>query len=570
MIREMSGNKKKTENRNDILTGLIVLLGISVLYFIYGPLELYANNFEDFAYDLGDLVSVMPLAAVIAVLIAAAVLAAMNLFSKRVCKVVIILLYVFFITSYIQGTFLPQNLPPMDGTPVSWKEFDFQRKYSFLSIIVISILAFLVCRFVSFEKVISMIKLTSIALTALLLISSFLLVFTGEMMQDKPKLYAAEEGLLDMSDEDNLIVFLVDAVDADAFRQVYECHPEYDDLFQDFTFFPNTMAGYPYTSRAIPLIFSGNWYENQESFTDWCNEVFSSSELVKTLKEKKYQLGFYCSEYSFAEALSDTFDNVFIQQNRIDSLPFLLTQLKLSAYRFFPYDLKKSVMLSAEEVEASTAAEPIGDEYKCLPEELEDTFQKNKIEISNQKQFKFIYTYGAHLPFDYEAQSEMIEDCSYFSSVEKTMSVCADFLRMMKESGVYDNTGIVILADHGYNGEQSSGRQNPLLLIKGKKETHGFMTSEKPVSHADIKDALLALENGVDSLHAFPFGENELRERRYLQYEYAGEEYLTEYVQTGYAADESSMVETGNKFVRRDFLWFVDGVSNKMNGLIAH
>ncbi|MDO5444385.1 MAG: sulfatase-like hydrolase/transferase [Eubacteriales bacterium] len=565
----MSKNIEKTENRNAFLSGFIVLLGISALYFIYGPLELYANNIEDFAYDLGDLVSVMPLAAILAASFTAAVLAVLKRFNRRVWKTALIVLFVFFITSYIQGIFLSRDLPPMDGTPVSWKEFNFQRKYSIICIIILAIIMFFTIRHVGFEKVISIIKLASIALTAMILISSFLLIFSDGVTQDKPKQYASDEGLLEMSTEDNLVVFLVDAIDADAFREVYEYHPEFEELFKDFTFFPNTMAGYPYTSRAIPHILSGTWYENQGSFTDWCNGVFSSSELISKLKDDEYRLGFYCSEYNFAEALSDTFENLHIQQAEIDPLPFLLTQLKLSAYRFFPYDLKKAVMLTAEEVGTSTAAKQSDDEYKCLPEELEETFKKNDIFTSDQKQFKFIYTYGAHLPFEYESQSEMIDNYTYLSSVEKTMSVCAEYLSRLKESGVYDNSSIVILADHGYNGEESTGRQNPVLLIKGKNEKHSFTTSEKPVSHADIQAALLALEAGSDSLHAFSFGENDLRERRYLQYDYAGEEYLTEYIQTGYAADESSMFKTGTSYTRRDFQWFVDGVRNKIGDSAA-
>lgn len=562
----MKETKEKTENIKPVLTGAILLLGIILLYFVYAPLELYANNIEDFAYDLRDLVSVILPAAIVTAFFTTFLFTVLRALSNRVWKAALIIVFIFFIASYIQGIFLSRNLPPMDGTPVSWTGFDYQRKYSIICIAVLSAAMIFAVRHIRFEKIASFIKLTSLALTALVLLSSALLIFSDGMAQDKPKQYVSDEGLLEMSSEDNLMVFLVDAIDAEAFRQVYECHPEYDELFQDFTFFPNTMAGYPYTSRAIPHIFSGDWYENNGSFTDWCNRVFSSSELITMLKEEEYQSGFYCSEYNFSDVLSDTFINVRIQQNDIAPLPFLLTQLKLSAYRFFPYDLKKTVMLTPEEAERNTSAGQSADAYRCLPEELEEIFKSKDISVTDKKQFKFIYTFGAHLPFDYDAQSEMIEDCSYLSSVEKTMSVCAEYLIRLKESGVYDCTGIVILADHGYNGEESSGRQNPVLLIKGKNEKHPFMISEKSVSHADMKDAILSLQNGSDSLHVFPFEENEPRERRYLQYDYAGEEYLTEYIQTGYAADESSMAETGNRYVRHDFQWLLDGISSRING----
>ncbi len=45
------------------------------------------------------------------------------------------------------------------------------------------------------------------------------------------------------------------------------------------------------------------------------------------------------------------------------------------------------------------------------------------------------------------------------------------FLSQMKQAGVYDNTAIVIMADHGSHNDTDlrTINQNPILLIKGTR-----------------------------------------------------------------------------------------------------
>lgn len=70
----------------------------------------------------------------------------------------------------------------------------------------------------------------------------------------------------EMSTDTNFIIVLLDAVDEECFWQVWEQHPEYKEEMRDFTFYNNTMSGYAYTDHSLPLIISGEWYENKEPF----------------------------------------------------------------------------------------------------------------------------------------------------------------------------------------------------------------------------------------------------------------------------------------------------------------
>lgn len=66
-----------------------------------------------------------------------------------------------------------------------------------------------------------------------------------------------------------------------------------------------------------------------------------------------------------------------------------------------------------------------------------------------------------------------IENGTYEQSIEASMTIVATYLQKLKDSGVYDNTAIMILSDHGYNIEDddsSEKRQHPILFVKGVDE----------------------------------------------------------------------------------------------------
>ena len=54
------------------------------------------------------------------------------------------------------------------------------------------------------------------------------------------------------------------------------------------------------------------------------------------------------------------------------------------------------------------------------------------------------------------------------------MTIAATYLEKLKKADSYDNSVIIIMSDHGYDeeGTEEYGRQNPLLMIKGRNEHH--------------------------------------------------------------------------------------------------
>ena len=132
------------------------------------------------------------------------------------------------------------------------------------------------------------------------------------------------------------------------------------------------------------------------------------------------------------------------------------------------------------------------------------------------------------------------------------MTIVAAYLEKLKEADSYDNSVIIIMSDHGYDeeGTEEYGRQNPLLMIKGRNEHHDMQISQAPISYDDLQSAYMRLLDGAKGDEVFDWKEGDKRDLRFLFYWYLDEDHMTEYIQTGEASDLTTMVPTGVEFKR--------------------
>ena len=149
----------------------------------------------------------------------------------------------------------------------------------------------------------------------------------------------------------------------------------------------------------------------------------------------------------------------------------------------------------------------------------EDLAAQGVVMDETGNRFKFIHLNGAHAPFIYDKDANVIgvEQGSYRQSMEASITLAANYIQALKDSGAYDNTALIVMADHGYNGmgekEEDFLRQAALLLIKGRNEQHDTMQiSEAPISYEDLQEAYVRLLDGAQSDAVFDWKEGDTRE----------------------------------------------------------
>ena len=400
-------------------------------------------------------------------------------------------------------------------------------------------------------------------MTLMLLVTACSTALTNGALIPKVHLHISEENEFNMSSDENFVIFVLDTADSREFTSLLEDHPEYRDIFADFTYYENMMGNYSCTMNAVAYILSGEWFENQEPLADYLNDVYLNSPLWEELWSRGYQIDLYEDDIRAQDdSVADNFGNVYHTTVRPNSyLELAKEELKLVGFRYAPYDLKRYCETREIYFDALQVSEPDGTTAGIFTEDnmafKEALLENGVVMDQEQKNFKFIHLEGAHAPFIYGGDMEYVPGGDYRQNMEASIALTAKYIDAIKESGAYDNTAIIVMADHGYNGQGDETdrdvwmRPAPMFLVKGMREQHDTMQiSEAPVSYVDLWDAYMRLMDGKQSDAIFDWKEGDTRERRYLRYSFSETDHLVEYIQKGHAQDLDGMELTGREFNR--------------------
>lgn len=536
--------------------GVILTVALSFLWCVFSPLDLYFNNQSEFWFDIYILLPTVLVMFMVGILVGTGLLLMLFLFHRRIYHIGVILYLIFFICSYIQGNFLVNNLPRLDGSSFDWGEFSAERVKSLILWCVVIVAVTMLLKYLHLRKMYFVIKYVSGGITGMLIITLCIECYTTNGFQNKLDANITVKNQFEMSSEQNFIILVLDALDAEAFGDVMEYHPEYKEDFSDFTYFPDTMGAYPFTARSIPFILSGEWFENRTLFEKYNSNIYKNSSFFSTLEERNYKLGIYETTVPTTDSSIFRFDNIIESNTGLTSyVDFIKSELKLIGFRYAPFDFKRFCVLYSSEFDLLRKRdESISYEgFRDNNLQFFSNIQTQPISYTQKNTFKFIHIEGAHVPYRYDKDVNIIlEGGTYEQNIEASMTIAATYLEKLKKADSYDNSVIIIMSDHGYDeeGTEEYGRQNPLLMIKGRNEHHDMQISQAPISYDYLQSAYMRLLDGAKGDEVFDWKEGDKRDRRFLFYWYLDEDHMTEYIQTGEASDLTTMVPTGVEFKR--------------------
>ena len=545
--------------KKQLVPGLILSLALSFLLGLYAPLELYFTNITEFQFDFWALFP--QLLKLFGILLAVCVVGfgLCYLIHNRLCDLALVLGGIGYCIAYVHGMFLVGNLPPLDGTDFSWSDYHKEAVISLIVCAVIAVIFILLVRFLHMKKTRKVIAGLCLLFTAILVVTGVTVGITNNGFQRKPLMAVTKNNEFQMSSDTNMVIFLMDAVDSKAFRQLLDGDdPEYAQTLADFTYYPNTVGAYSFTEHSIPYILTGQWFENQEPFEDYTAQAMAASPLLNRLKAEHYRIGMYEEDLRCTEEQAAEFENVEKTTLRFTSFSAIAKEeLKLVWFKYAPYLLKRAVHVDMNRF--TMIVEPVSDSelYHYVNWDFYPDAQNAQITTVSDKVFKFIHIEGAHVPLRYSKDVTIIgsDQGTYDQNLQASMTVLKQYLDDLKAAGVYDNTAIVVMADHGYWtywDDKLLGRSNPLLAVKGVGESHEMKISEAPISYEDLQECFSRLLDSDASDQVFDAKEGDQRIRRYLSYNYLEEGHIVEYEQRGYATDLSTMVPTGRVFDAKD------------------
>ncbi len=542
------------------------LLALTLL--LFGPLQLYYTNVLNFPYFFADTWYFFVILTSICILVLSS---GALLLKEAVHKKVISLIFVLAFLFWLQGNVILVNYGLLDGKEINWGDY---KLYGILNTLIW--LSLLVIGYIKSEMIYKLISKGSVAL---IIVQTISILITGYQAPEQPewKRYTVEEeDKYTFSKKKNVIILVLDTFQTDIFQELINDNKKYSDQFKDFTYFRNSLGGFPSTFLSIPLILTGRYYDNSVPISQYQKEAFLSSSIPYILKKNGYQTElyvdrrlFYCDQYVAS--------NIKKSKDLNEVGNDLMYTYRVTLFRYMPHYLKK--YFNDVFTEASNGDLRFAD--KVVSEINAD---------SDKYVFKFFHLWAIHPPFHLNEQLELEEQEfsreGYKEQAKATLEITDRFLTGLKKIGAYDNSLIFIVGDHGASAsgffglnvkasEHSEYSKSvnrvktkrtvasglPLILIKPFGSNRNMEISDAPVSLSDIpKTAIseLGLTANLPGENMFKVKQSEFRERRFLEYiwknEYVNDQYMSdmdEYVVSGFSWLKQSWRPTYKKYTSK-------------------
>lgn len=538
-----------------------VLLGVAIcfMFCVFAPLDAFFANKNEFWFSLSQLLPMLAIIFAIFTVIFSALMFLIQM-SKVAPYIYGFLLYAYLFF-YIQGNYIPRNYGVLNGTEIDWSNYG---GYGIASVVfaIICILLYIVS-LVKFKNKIY--KLGKYLCTFIILIQVITIgtVWIQNVAADSDhvpeQFVVTNKDLLNLSKNNNIIVFLLDTFDSQDMLNLLQGDDaeEYQELFEGFTYFPDTLGVYPTTKGALPHILTGVLFYNDKPWAEYVQDAYKDNPLYEALKSNNFSIGVY-TENGFMNMKSDMYTNVDTGTYYVNNYSLFASKIyQLVAFNYMPHQLKKYFNLDTGEFDQLKGTISGGGAYSADVQKNYDYLLENGVSVTERGNcFRFYHTEGVHphYTFGKDLVTEAGASYSVYDEAEGNCTYLKVFFDKMKEEGIYDSSTIIVMADHGHYDYS----QNPLFMIKNVGDTDGFIFSEEEMSFAYLRDIFISLVNGEKITEEYIRNCGKERERRYLYYTWDDSwerDYLPklqEMYVDGYAGDASNLRMTGIEYLGKD------------------
>ena len=270
-----------------LVFSLLPALALTSLVFFFLPLRVYQGNINEF--DLPFLTILRVLAVPALVLLIVLVGLAMALPGK-VHQRFVALLFALASLIWIQGYFLVWKYGLLDGQGIRWDKYPWQGwvdGFVWLAVLVLAV--------IFFKPVYKIAAGASVALLAILILSSFLTdvrrIRPSRVKEKSRMVSIPRPSLFEFSPERNVIQFVLDGFQSDFFKELAESDKaRFDRAFDGFTFFEDAIGVYPTTEMSVPAYLGGAIYKNNIPTKKFLADIFGGKIIGNVLFDDGYQV----------------------------------------------------------------------------------------------------------------------------------------------------------------------------------------------------------------------------------------------------------------------------------------
>ena len=464
---------------------------LSFMLFFFGPVDLAYISRNDISYSP---LYILPVTGLIMGIVFLLLLLAAAIPGGKIHAILVSIYTGCSFAMYLQGAFMNPDLGTLDGHTINWTGLSKDMCLNLTLWTIILLIPFLI-HYLSnrfWRRFTTFISIMLILMQSVSLITKIM----DQVQFDKsnpPNYYLSKKDMFLLGKQKNVIVFLLDTVSNRDIELTAEKYPDILPQFKDFTCFDNANTQYMFTfpslldmlTRHDPVITA---FDHQK----YIEEAWLSPAAVAfytELRKNDFQTNFYVMAYELTQnlgSLQPYISNIQLYGNnyKIDRSA-LLNLYKLSLYRYLPIAAKPFFYLYSEDV-SQVIVNP--DALYDMDDFVRE-FPNIELEIGNQENiFNLIHLQGSHLPYYMNEKGAIVGTWGHRRSSTNMTDQVAGQLRLiglylweMKANEVYDDSLIIIQADHGTNVDLTYDPQ-PFFWIKMPDSLNDSMN----ISHAPI------------------------------------------------------------------------------------
>lgn len=499
--------KELFPKRNALLS-LAASISLCFTLFFFSPVDLFISNQKEFTVGASHIILPMLLLSIGVSLVLFSLLLLIGAASKKLFDGAVCLVFGTLLAVYCQILLFNGKMQLIDGGENDYSEVSV---FNHFNIIVLYILLFVPLVILHAKRRSKSGKLKFINMKSFLFASALIVAMqtfgTGSLLlthgikkvnDSKQYEYLSFGPVLSMSKENNIIVILLDRLDTEWMSNTLERYPEMEGKLDGFTFYKDNISRYFSTFPSVPQMLTGVEFtkEHRKDFTKY---AWEQENVPDKLKANGYRLNALIDStttFSDFSDINERFDNYRISNtkysyNYLGEDGIVITMLRLSASKALPYYLKS---LFTDDISFDFSSDFAYIDYSKFPDALRPVISaesdhdfynflhSNKVSADSESPcFSFLHFNGPH---DLEKiLTKQYKENTY--GTDRESMIRGDFesifiiLDQMKELGIYDDSTIIILGDHGrfrdfQNEDLITRNINTGLLIKPRGENGKF------------------------------------------------------------------------------------------------
>lgn len=503
---------------------LAVMFAFVYMMTINAPLIVYLSNSREFWFDLKILAPIILSCFAFGFIVSYLFVEILNTFlNERLFFAFYIIVFCSFIGLYIQGNFIPRNYGVLDGRKIDWSAFPGYAIASavlWLSIIAIAVALLILIRDEKKrEKFYQISAYISGAVFIMLTVAVISLIPKADKLVSEHFMILGGENEFTYSEQKNILVLCLDSFDADLMDQMLnENEEKYSEILEDFTYYKNSVGRYPITACSVPKILTGQSYTKDMDFDSFLAKVYSESQLFKVLNDNGYITRIFApKEFDYSVMPTQDYVEGKYIINPIYYRAFVVNLYKLVLFDYAPHQLKKNYVVYTGDFDAWSETDGKMKMLEKMPEYYR-YLTANGIDVTGDTPvFMYLHLEGAHTPATFDENLRESSSMGYecIDEAKGSMTAVDSLIKEFKEKGIYDNSAIVILSDHGCRSCGNKMGSRPLLLFKDFNEKHELRYSNNAVSWDDLMPTFCSLVTGNDDPDAIWNQTDESRVRIY-------------------------------------------------------